>query len=74
MDSGVFLEDAAYLLDRLGGGLSRVARMHDQLGFDAVDMRALVFDDSIITVPGRLVAFYWYDRVDLHPRSDRRRG
>ena len=41
MDSGMLVKDAADLLDRLGRGLSRVTRAHDQLGFDAVECALL---------------------------------
>jgi hypothetical protein len=41
MNSGVLIENAAHLLDCLWSGLSRVTRAYDQLGFNAVNMRAL---------------------------------
>ena len=52
MDPGVRVQDTANFLDRLGCGLGRVPRTHHQLGFDPVDMRALVLDDAVVTLLG----------------------
>src|ERR1700739_4920133 len=53
MNSSMQVEDSADLFYRLGRGLSRVPRAHDQLGFNAVDMRALVLDDPVVGVLDR---------------------
>jgi hypothetical protein len=57
----VFVKDAADLLYCLGGSLSRVTRAHDQLGFDAVDMGALVLDYPIVAVLYRSVPLHRND-------------
>ena len=71
VDSGVLVEDAADFLDRLGRGLSRVTRTHNQLGFDAVDVRALVLDDAVVALLDRARSFHRNDRmrVDARRRS-----
>jgi hypothetical protein len=67
----MLIEDAADLLDRRGGGLGRMARTHYQLGFDAFDMRALLFDDPIVALLDRLRPFHGNDRVSMHAGGDR---
>src|ERR1700687_2024799 len=74
MDSGVLIKDATNLLDRLGLGLSRVTRTHYQLGFDAIDVRALVLDDAVVAIFDRPQALHWNDRVSVNARRDRQRA
>src|SRR5262249_21712616 len=50
VDARVFVKDATDLLDRRRGGLGRMTRAYDQLRFNAVDVRALVFDHSIVAL------------------------
>ena len=76
MNSGVFIENASDLLNCPGSGLGRVAGMHDRLRLDALDVRALVLDDSIIAGLDRSCAFYRNNRVNLHAggNGQRREG
>jgi hypothetical protein len=73
MDSRVLVEDTADLLDRLGRALRRVPGAHDQFGLDTVYMRALVLDDSVVTILDRTVAFHRNDRMGMHARGYRQR-
>jgi len=59
MDLCVLIENPADLFDRLKGGLSRVAGVHGQCGFEAADMCALVPDDSVAALPDRS-HLYWH--------------
>src|SRR5271155_1246761 len=73
VDPGVLVEDAADLLDRLGRGLGRVSRTHNQLGFDAVDVRALVLDDAVVALLDGPRSFHRNDRMRVDAGRDRQR-
>ncbi len=47
-------------------------RTHDQLRFDAVNVRALVLDDTVVARVNRPAAFDRYDRMGMHAGGDRR--
>src|SRR5262245_34462979 len=68
---GVLEQDAAHLEDYLGIALRRVARAHDELRRDAVDVRARVAHDAVAARLGRAVALHRDDRVRLDSRRDR---
>ena len=73
MDSRMLIEDTADILDCLGCRLSRVTRAYDQLGFDTVDMRALVLDDAIVTALHRSGPLHRNDGMSVYAGGDRHR-
>ena len=63
-------ENAADLLDGVGIALRGMARLHDQLGFDRLDVRGGVLDHAIVSLLDRPVPLDGDDGVDRHGRRD----
>ena len=60
-------KNTPYLLDRVGIALRRMPGPDDILGFDALDMRALVFHDAVVAGLDGTVSAHGDDRVGLDP-------
>src|SRR5262245_28362585 len=63
-------QDPPHLLDRVGDGLGRMARVDDLLGADAVQVRARVVHDAIRLRRERALAQHCHDGVDRYAWSD----
>ena len=63
-------EDTAHLLDGLGNALGGMARPHDQLGLDPVDVGACILDNAVVALLDRPVLLDRDDRMGLNRRGD----
>jgi len=67
-------EDAPHLLDRVRVRLGRVGGADDVFGIDAGEMRARIFDDTIVAARDRPVAGNRNDRMSVDAGSYRCRS
>src|SRR5215472_19243240 len=67
-------QDAPHLLDRVRVRLCRVAGVDDVFGIYTVEMRARIFDDTVIAALDRPTAFNRDDRMRVDTRCNRRCG
>jgi hypothetical protein len=66
MDFGMLVKDPADLIDCRCGSLGRVTGLHDEFGFDAVDMRAFVLDNSVVAIRYWCRPFHRDNWVSVH--------
>ena len=67
-------QDAAHLLDRVRVRLYRVSGADDVFGIHTVEMRARIFDDTVVAALDRPIAFNRDDRMRVDTGSNRRNG
>src|SRR6516165_5094332 len=67
-------QDATHLFDRVRVRLRRVSGADDVLGIHTVEMRARIFDDTVVAAFDRPIAFNRDDRMRVDTRGNRRCG